>query len=186
MNLISKLRNLGYSENDVKRNYVVKHPLLKEPISVDFAILEYGEGRYGMIVKVCRIDESAKAELCGLCELLGAKYGVLTDGREEVVIRPKNAYEWSEVDRIPAKIELEEELGMGRKTIIAISYEEYEAKVDDIEFVVDNSEYVYSDMEKDEVVIVHPNAKLLRWLMERGVEYREFEDEDYLRLLDLD
>ena len=186
MDLHDLLRNLGYSDEDIHRDYSVRHPLLKEPINVDFAIFEYGNGRYGMIAKICDIDENAKAELCGLCVLLGAKYGILSDGREIVVIKPKNAYEWVELDRIPSKLELEEELGIGMKTIIAISYEEYEGKVDDIEFVVENSEYVYSDMDKDEVVIVHPNAKLVRWLTDRGVRFREFEDEDYLRLLDLD
>ncbi len=186
MDLLSTLRNLGYSDNDIQRNYSVRHPLLKDTISVDLVIFEYGAGRYGMIARICDIDENAKAELCGLCALLGAKYGILTDGSRTVVIKPKNAYEWIELDRIPSKLELEEELGMDKKTIIAISYEEYEDKVDDIEFVVGNSKYVYSDMDKDEVVIVHPNAKLIRWLMDKGVRFREFEDEDFLRLLDLD
>ncbi len=184
--LISALRDLGYNDADVDTNVTLKHPLLKQPIVIDCAVLKYGERRYGMIIKFGEISKDTEAELCGICALIGAKYGILTDGSKYVVIKPKDGYSWDYLDNIPSKIELEEELGIKRHLIIAISYDEYESKVDDIGFVIDNSRYVYSDMDKDEVVIVHPNAKLVRWLMDRNVRFREFDDEDFSRLLDLD
>ncbi len=185
MDILAMLKNLGYTEEDIEMNVRLTHSLLKQPITIDYAILKH-EGRYGMIVRYGKIDENSKAELCGICSLIGALYGILTDGKDFVVIKPKSGYSWDRIDYIPSKIELEEELGIKRHTIIAISYDEYEAKVDDISFVVDNSRYVYSDMDRDEVVIVRPNARLIRWLIDRNVKFREFGDEDYMRLLDLD
>jgi len=185
MDILSTLRSLGYSEDDIEKGITIDHPLLKQPIAIDFAVLKYDEGRYGMIIKFGEISREAEAELCGICALTGAKYGILTDGSRYVIIRPKG-YSWEYLDNIPSKIELEEELGIKRHIIIAISYDEYESKVDDIDFVIDNSRYIYSDMDKDEVVIIHPNAKLIRWLINKNVRFREFEDEDFRRLFDLD
>ncbi len=184
--LLSALRDLGYKDTDIETDLTLDHPLLKQPIAIDCAVLKYGERRYGMIIKFGEISEEAEAELCGICALTGAKYGILTDGSRYVVIKPKDGYNWDYVDGIPSKVELEEELGIKKHLIIAISYDEYESKVDDIGFVIDNSGYVYSDMDRDEVVIVHPNAKLVRWLMDKNVRFREFEDEDFRRLFDLD
>jgi len=181
-NILSILRSLGYREEDIERGLTIDHPLLRQPIEIDCAVLRYGENRYGMIIKFGEINERAKAELCGICALTGAIYGVLTDGSKSVIIKPKGGYDWEYMDYIPSKFELEEELGIKRHLIIAISYDEYEAKVDDIGFVVDNSKYVYSDMDRDEVVIIHPNARLIRWLIERNVKFREFDDEDLRRL----
>ncbi len=185
-NVISLLfSNLGYSEEDIVKDLKFYHPLFKQPLIIDCAVLKYGENKYGMIIKFGEIGKD-EAELCGICALTGAVYGILTDGVNYVVIKPKGAYEWETIENIPSKFELEEELGIKRHLIIAISYDEYETKVDDIEFVVNNSRYLYSDMDRDEVVIIHPNAKLIRWLIDRNVRFREFEDEDFLRLLDLD
>lgn len=185
MDILAMLKNLGYTEEDIETNVKITHFLLKQPITIDYAILKY-EGRYGMIIRYENIDKDSEAELCGICSLIGALYGILTDGKKFVVIKPKSGYSWDYVDYIPSKFELEEELGIKRHMIIAISYDEYETKVDDIEFIVNNSRYVYSDMDKDEVVIIHPNAKLIRWLIDRNVRFREFDDEDFLRLLDLE
>ncbi len=185
MGIESTLRRLGYRDDDLYRDIILSHPLLEKPVRVDLAVLKHGRG-YGLIVKYGELSEENEAELCGVCVLLGASYGILTDGNDYVVIKPRDGFNWDVVDDIPSKVELEEELGIRKQTIVAISYDEYESKVDNIEFVVENSRYIYSDMDRDEVVIVHPNAKLIRWLMDRNVRFREFEDEDYLKLLDLD
>ncbi len=185
MEIPAMLRNLGYVSEDIEENVEIVHAILKHPIKIDYAVLKH-EGGYGMVIRCGDINEESLKELCGICSLIGALYGILTDGKDFVVIKPKSGYSWERIDYIPSKIELEEELGIKRHTIIAISYDEYEAKVDDVSFVVDNSRYVYSDMDRDEVVVIHPNAKLIRWLIDRNVRFREFGEEDYMRLLDLD
>ncbi len=180
MDVIEVLRELGYRDEDLFRGVEISHPLLKGTVRVD-AALKHQNG-YGLVVMYGELKDEKIVELCGICAIVGARYGILTDGKERVVIRPRGGMSWDVVEDIPTRYELEEELGIKRHLIIAISYDEYEDKVDDIGFVVDNSRYVYSDMDRDEVVIIHPNAKLIGWLVKKNVRFREFGDDDYLRL----
>ena len=66
---------------------------------------------------------------------------------------------------------------------IAISYTEYEEKVEDVDFVVNNSIYIYSDIDTDEVIIFQPNEKLLNWLKEKNVVFRWIDEEEVEKIL---
>ncbi len=175
--ILSILNKLGYSPGDVELNPVLNHPLLKD-ISVNYAILKH-KNKYGIIINVGNIDRESEAELCGICTLIGALYGVLTDGEEIVVIKPKSGVEWEYLDYIPSKDELEEELGIRDYTVISIKYDEYE-KLDDINLLVDNSKYVFLDTNRDQIVIVQPNRKLIRELRFRGISFKSLNDVEVL------
>lgn len=175
--IFSILNKLGYSAGDVELNPVLNHPLLKD-ISVDYAVLKH-KNKYGIIINVGNIDRESEAELCGICTLIGALYGVLTDGEEIVVIKPKSGVEWEYLDYIPSKDELEEELGIRDYTVISIKYDEYE-KLDDINLLVDNSKYVFLDTNRDQIVIVQPNRKLIRELRFRGISFKSLNDVEVL------
>ncbi len=175
--ILSILNKLGYSPGDVELNPVLNHPLLKD-ISVDYAVLKH-KNKYGIIINVGNIDRESEAELCGICTLIGALYGVLTDGEEIVVIKPKSGVEWEYLDYIPSKDELEEELGIRDYTVISIKYDEYE-KLDDIDLLVDNSKYVFLDTNRDQIVIVQPNRKLIRELRFRGISFKSLNDVEVL------
>ncbi len=175
--ILSILNKLGYSPGDVELNPVLNHPLLKD-ISVNYAVLKH-KNKYGIIINVGNIDRESEAELCGICTLIGALYGVLTDGEEIVVIKPKSGVEWEYLDYIPSKDELEEELGIRDYTVISIKYDEYE-KLDDINLLVDNSKYVFLDTNRDQIVIVQPNRKLIRELRFRGISFKSLNDVEVL------
>ncbi len=175
--ILSILNKLGYSPGAVELNPVLNHPLLKD-ISVDYAVLKH-KNKYGIIINVGNIDRESEAELCGICTLIGALYGVLTDGEEIVVIKPKSGVEWEYLDYIPSKDELEEELGIRDYTVISIKYDEYE-KLDDINLLVDNSKYVFLDTNRDQIVIVQPNRKLIRELRFRGISFKSLNDVEVL------
>lgn len=175
--ILSILNKLGYSPGDVELNPVLNHPLLKD-ISVDYAVLKH-KNKYGIIINVGNIDRESEAELCGICTLIGALYGVLTDGEEIVVIKPKSGVEWEYLDYIPSKDELEEELGIRDYTVISIKYDEYE-KLDDINLLIDNSKYVFLDTNRDQIVIVQPNRKLIRELRFRGISFKSLNDVEVL------
>jgi len=175
--ILSILNKLGYSPGDVELNPVLNHPLLKD-ISVNYAVLKH-KNKYGIIINVGNIDRESEAELCGICTLIGALYGVLTDGEEIVVIKPKSGVEWEYLDYIPSKDELEEELGIRDYTVISIKYDEYE-KLDDIDLLVDNSKYVFLDTNRDQIVIVQPNRKLIRELRFRGISFKSLNDVEVL------
>ena len=66
---------------------------------------------------------------------------------------------------------------------IAISYAEYEEKVKDIDLIVNNSVYVYSDIDLDEVIIFQPNEKLLKWLKENNVEFRLIDENELEKII---
>jgi len=66
---------------------------------------------------------------------------------------------------------------------IAISYTEYEEKVEDVDFIVNNSIYIYSDIDTDEVIIFQPNEKLLNWLKEKNVVFRWIDEEEVEKIL---
>ena len=175
--ILSILNKLGYSPGDVELNPVLNHPLLKD-ISVNYAVLKH-KNKYGIIINVGNIDRESEAELCGICTLIGALYGVLTNGEEIVVIKPKSGVEWEYLDYIPSKDELEEELGIRDYTVISIKYDEYE-KLDDIDLLVDNSKYVFLDTNRDQIVIVQPNRKLIRELRFRGISFKSLNDVEVL------
>jgi len=175
--ILSILNKLGYSPGDVELNPVLNHPLLKD-ISVNYAVLKH-KNKYGIIINVGNIDRESEAELCGICTLIGALYGVLTDGEEIVVIKPKSGVEWEYLDYIPSKDELEEELGIRDYTVISIKYDEYE-KLDDINLLIDNSKYVFLDTNRDQIVIVQPNRKLIRELRFRGISFKSLNDVEVL------
>ena len=61
---------------------------------------------------------------------------------------------------------------------IAISYAEYEEKVKDIDLIVNNSVYVYSDIDLDEVIIFQPSEKLLEWLKQNNVVFRLIDEKE--------
>ena len=66
---------------------------------------------------------------------------------------------------------------------IAISYAEYEEKVKDIDLIVNNSVYVYSDIDLDEVIIFQPNEKLLEWLKENNVGFRLIDENELEKII---
>lgn len=66
---------------------------------------------------------------------------------------------------------------------IAISYTEYEEKVEDVDFVVNNSIYIYSDIDTDEVIIFQPNEKLLEWLKENNVGFRLIDENELEKII---
>ena len=176
--LTAVLNKLGYRNEDIVVKPVVRHPLLQE-ITFDYGVLKCDENRYGMVVSI--VDEIKREELerlCGICSLTGALYGVLTNGRELVVIKPKSGVEWEYLTEIPSKVELRLELGLIEVYAIAVDYDEYESKVDDVDFVVENSRYVYSDIDRDEVVIIFPSEKLLEWFKEKDVKFKTLSDEE--------
>ena len=61
---------------------------------------------------------------------------------------------------------------------IAISYAEYEEKVKDVDTIVNNSVYVYSDIDLDEVIIFQPSEKLLEWLKQNNVVFRLIDEKE--------
>ena len=61
---------------------------------------------------------------------------------------------------------------------IAISYAEYEEKVKDVDTIVNNSMYVYSDIDLDEVIIFQPSEKLLEWLKQNNVVFRLIDEKE--------
>ncbi len=178
--ITTALNKLGYDLGDLFSNPVIDHPILRG-IPIDFAVLKH-KNRYGMIIRVRdKITREFEEELCGVCAVIGALYGVLTDGNEVVIIKPKSGFEWEYLDRIPSKEELEEELGIKDYTIIAITYDEYEEKIDEIDVVVDNCRYVYLDVDNSRVVIIQPNRRLVRWLRDRKVSFYALDDEDFVK-----
>ena len=66
---------------------------------------------------------------------------------------------------------------------IAISYTEYEEKVEDVDFVVNNSIYIYSDIDTDEVIIFQPSERLLNWLKEKNVVFRWIDENEVEKIL---
>ena len=66
---------------------------------------------------------------------------------------------------------------------IAISYAEYEEKVKDIDLIVNNGVYVYSDIDLDEVIIFQPNEKLLKWLKENNVGFRLIDENELEKII---
>ena len=61
---------------------------------------------------------------------------------------------------------------------IAISYAEYEEKVKDVDTIVNNRMYVYSDIDLDEVIIFQPSEKLVEWLKENNVVFRLIDEKE--------
>jgi|GEM_PF-1216243 hypothetical protein len=180
--LMTILKRLGYETDDVEIKPTVKHPLFKNiTVAFDYGVLKYGDNRYGMVI-CCKpnleLVRDFEEELCGICALTGALYGVLTNGYELVIIKPKSGVEWEYLDRIPSKDELKLELGIGEISAIAIPYDEFESKVDDLDFVVDNCSYLYSDIDTDEVILLMPNDGLIRWLKGKDVKFRVLSDDE--------
>ncbi len=168
INLNDIFRRLGYFDDEIFRNVTIDHPLTT--LKFDYGLIKYGDDKYGIVVCIGNVDEKGMRKLEGICRLVGAKYGVLTDLREMVIIGEDGAY----LDYIPDRDSLRIELGLVDAYALAMSYDEFE-KVSDADFIVKNSRYVYSDMDRDRVVIFLPNRKLIEWLEERNVKFELLE-----------
>ncbi len=176
-NLISIFKKLGYFEDEIFRNVVVNHPLTT--LKFDYGLIKYGTDRYGMVVCIGNVNDESERRLEGICKLVGAKYGILTDLKDMIVLREDGAY----LDYIPNRDTLKLELGLIDACALAISYEDFE-KVDDVDFVVENSRYVYSDMDNDRVVIFLPNRRLIDWLREKGLKFEILDEEEAGEIVD--
>ncbi len=171
--LLELFRNLGYEDDEIFEDVTINHPLTR--ISFDYGIVKYGEDCYGMIVCVKDVCDENVEKLVGMCKLVGARYGVLTDFNEICVVRVEG-FKHEFVDEIPQSYALKMELGLLDVCAIAIDYDEFE-KVDDVDFVVENSNVVYSDVENEEAIIFSPNGKLLDWLRRKGIRFKVLDEE---------
>ncbi|WP_457549901.1 hypothetical protein [Archaeoglobus sp.] len=177
VNLIDIFKRLGYFDDEIFRNVVVNHPLTT--LKFDFGLVKYGEDRYGMIVCIEDVNEENKRKLEGMCKLVGAKYGILTNLKDMVVLREDGTC----LDYVPNRDTLKLELGLIDACALAISYEDFE-KVDDVDFVVCNSRYIYSDMDNDRVVVFLPNRILINWLKERKIKFEILDEEEACKVVD--
>ncbi len=177
VNLINIFKKLGYFDDEIFRNVVVNHPLIT--LKFDYGLIKYGADRYGMVVCIENVNEESERKLEGICKLVGAKYGILTDLKDMIVLREDGAY----LDYIPNRDTLKLELGLIDACALAISYEDFE-KVDDVDFVVENSRYVYSDMDNDRVIVFLPNRRLINWLKERKVNFEILDEEEAGKIVD--
>ncbi len=173
--LLDIFRRLGYECEEVFEDVEIEHPIAK--FRFDYGLLKYGENRYGMIVFIGEICRENEERLMGMCKLVDARYGVLTDFKDIVILKGDR-----HVNEIPQKDSLKIELGLMDVGAIAIDYDEFE-KVDEIDFVVENSEYVYSDMERDEVIILSPSGKLIGWLRNKKIDFRILDREQTLNII---
>jgi hypothetical protein len=171
--LLQVFKQLGYEDEDVFESVVIDHPLAK--LSFDYGLIRYGENNYGMVVCIDEVCEENLERLSGICKLVGARYGVLTDLKDLSVIKIEG-FRHEFVNEIPQSDALKIELGLMEVGAITIDYDEFE-KVDDVNFVVENSSYIYSDMNNDEVVIILPSGRLLGWLRRRNVKFRILNEE---------
>ena len=113
------LRALKYDPSlDIFPKPTLTHPILRGGARFpDYGVLEYDRKRYGMVVSLKPYGEgltlSHEGELCGYCALAGSLYGLLTNGIELVVIKPRRGViEWEQVSSIPSKLQLQGELGI--------------------------------------------------------------------------
>jgi len=162
--ILKMLEKLGYERGEIFEDVEVDHPIAK--FKFDYGLIRYGENRYGMIILIGEICRENEERLIGMCKLVNARYGVLTDLNDLIILKGERY-----VDEIPQRDSLKIELGLMDIGSVAIDYDEFE-KVDEIDFVVENSEYVYSDMDRDEVIIISPSGKLIGWLRGKGVSFR--------------
>lgn len=177
VDLVELFKRLGYFEDEIFRNVVVEHPLTT--LRFDYGLMRYGEDKYGMIVCIGEICDFNERKLEGMCKLLGARYGILTDLNELIVIRDDGSH----LKTIPDRDSLKLELGLIDACAISLTYEDFE-KVSEVEFIVENSRYVYSDMDNDRVVIFLPNRKLMEWLKERGIDFEILNEEEAGKVVD--
>ncbi len=177
VDLVELFKRLGYFEDEIFRDVIVEHPLTT--LRFDYGLMRYGEDRYGMIVCIDEIRDINERKLEGMCKLVGAKYGILTDLDNLVVIRDDGA----RLETIPDRDSLKIELGLIDACAISLTYEDFE-KVNDVDFIVENSRYVYSDMDNDRVVIFLPNRKLMEWLRERGIDFEILDEEEAGKVVD--
>ncbi len=176
-NLMDVFKKLGYFEDEIFRDVVVNHPLTT--LKFDYGLIRYGEDRYGMVACLGDLNKDNLKRVEGICKLVGAKYGILTDLEDMIVIGEDGAF----LEGIPNRDKLRIELGLVDAHALSISYDEFE-KVSDVDFIVENSRYVYSDMDEDRVIIFLPNRKLIEWLKERGAKFEFLDEREAGRIVD--
>ncbi|MGB8772310.1 MAG: N-6 DNA methylase, partial [Candidatus Korobacteraceae bacterium] len=110
--LVPLLRRSGYEpRGDITRKPSLSHAIVGESRAPDFGICLYQDKPrqlFGLVSDVKRptvpLTPKLEEKLAGYCGLAGAQYGILTNGVELVVIRPKNGVvDWDYVDHIPTK-----------------------------------------------------------------------------------
>ncbi len=177
VDLTDVFKKLGYFEDEIFRDVVVNHPLTT--LKFDYGLIRYGEDRYGMVACLGDLKEDELRKVEGICKLVGAKYGILTDLKGMIVVGEDGAF----LEGIPNRDELRIELGLVDAHALAMSYDDFES-VSDVDFIVENSRYVYSDMDEDRVIIFLPNRKLIEWLKERGVKFEFLDEREAGRVVD--
>ncbi len=111
--LVPLLRRAGYGK--IYRKPTLSHAILGEVRAPDIGVARYRElpsPLFGIVADVKRPDVPLSAKLheklAGYCGLAGASYGILTNGVELIIIRPKNGVvDWDYIGRIPTAKELD-------------------------------------------------------------------------------
>ena len=117
--LIPILTALGY--DDIREKPQLFHAITgKQKREPDYGIYEYNKSSakrtmFGMIAEKkaygATLTHEIEEKLAGYCVLTGALYGILTNGKSIIVIKPKRgAICWDYINQIPSKSELENEL----------------------------------------------------------------------------
>ncbi len=113
--LIPLFQAAGYSEVfDIFHKPTLTHAIVGQLRAPDFGVYRYQEQPkplFGMVADVKAAGEtltpSMEEKLAGYCGLAGASYGVLTNGADLVVLRPKRGVvDWDYLDHIPTRDEL--------------------------------------------------------------------------------
>lgn len=110
--LVPLLRHAGYDQHYNKPS--LSHAIVGEVRAPDLAVARYREKPtplFGIVADAKRADMplSPKLEekLAGYCGLAGASYGIITNGVDLIVIRPKNGVvDWDYASKIPTSKEL--------------------------------------------------------------------------------
>lgn len=108
--LLPLLLSAGFDASEVKRKPPLTHAIVGESRCPDFGIHKYQEKPkplFGVVADVKAAGEDLsrwEEKLAGYCGLAGAIYGILTNGNDLVVIRPKNGVvDWTYEDKIPTR-----------------------------------------------------------------------------------
>jgi type I restriction-modification system DNA methylase subunit len=103
---------------DIIRKPQILHEIVGSRREPDYGIYQYQTKPrvlFGVVVDVKKFDEQLtpkmEEKLAGYCGLAGARYGLLCNGKELIIIRPiRGVVEWEYCDSIPDKEVLKKEI----------------------------------------------------------------------------
>jgi len=110
------LKVLGYDwETDVKYKPAFTHAVIGQRREADLGVLKYNDTYFGMVIDLKSLGEKLTIEkvekVAGYCGLAGAPYGILTNGKQIVIIElTRGIIEWKYLSTIPSKTEVQAKL----------------------------------------------------------------------------